>query len=336
MKIAIAGAGMVGSYLNHILQDTGHEIDIYDISGNNKTRCGIAPCAWGVTGRWSHLVKDIGLNPEKYIISDPKTLTMDNVKFKADLLTIDKPELIRNLLKHVTVKDSKNLNIEEYDLVIDATGVARAYLPPIDNDLIADTIQYCVHTEEPLKNQIVHIKGGYVWCFPLGMDGNEEYYLHHVGAGSLFGNDYPSYKLLEILGIKDALNVTCSCESKVRVTGLPDSIPIGWEKVLGVGESIGCVSPLMGDGIVTGMINARLLKDNIVANRSGSQYTLNVLRRFEWMKEQNKIVRQILIGKRPGLKGVLALRKDLRRMDAYLGPFKTLKLMWGLRNYDKF
>src|SRR2546426_6257927 len=54
---------------------------------------------------------------------------------------IDKPAFIADLLDRGEVK-YEPVEVERYDLVVDATGEARAYAPPLENDLKARVVQW--------------------------------------------------------------------------------------------------------------------------------------------------------------------------------------------------
>ena len=67
-------------------------------------------------------------------------------------MTFDKPALIKDLLRGAEVKHSP-VHVSMYDRVIDATGVARAFLPKIDDDIVLRCVQRRIRTDEPLRKQ---------------------------------------------------------------------------------------------------------------------------------------------------------------------------------------
>ena len=75
---------------------------------------------------------------------------------------------------------------EDYDVVVDATGITRAFLPPCRSDLTLPTLQHRVivesHGSERLEAGVYgnRIPGlGYLWIFPLGKN------QYHIGVGGI-------------------------------------------------------------------------------------------------------------------------------------------------------
>ncbi|MGD2126853.1 MAG: hypothetical protein PVG99_12285, partial [Desulfobacteraceae bacterium] len=97
MKIAIAGAGTTGAYLYRLLTNEGFRVDLYD--RKRKTACGINPCAWGTSRGFAQLLKAARLDPEKYILEHCDHFAMDDVLLRGDLMTFDKPEVVKDLLQ---------------------------------------------------------------------------------------------------------------------------------------------------------------------------------------------------------------------------------------------
>jgi len=83
-----------------------------------------------------------------------------------------------------------------------------------------------------------------------------------------------------------------------------------------VGEAIGCVAPLAGDGIVPGLKSARLLLE-WWDNPDG--YTRAVLREFDWMKKERAVVDKLRRGEKLGLSSAWVLKKNSKRMGMQVG-----------------
>lgn len=79
-------------------------------------------------------------------------------------MTFDKRGLLHDLLQGAEINYSKPIT-GGYDRIIDSTGVARAALPLIADDLILPYLQVRVETAAPLDNQIKLESIGYAWCF---------------------------------------------------------------------------------------------------------------------------------------------------------------------------
>ncbi len=218
-RLAIAGAGMTGAYLFRNLKNEGYEADLFDQS--QRTRCGLKPCAWGTSAGFIELAERAGLDAEKYILRRLDYLLMDEVKIKASLMIFDKPLFIKDLLKDAEIHFTA-LPPRSYDRVIDATGVSRALLPPIRDDIVLGCRQYLIETKEPLENRIKLGGIGYAWCFPLSGD------LYHVGCGSLLADPQRILKdlgWLESTSLRYEKKILCSCTGNIRLTGPLQSQP---------------------------------------------------------------------------------------------------------------
>lgn len=323
MKVAIAGAGTTGAYLYRLLINEGFQADIFDKKRN--TACGITPCAWGTTIGFVELVQAVGLDPEKYILQRVDHVIMDDVELKGEVMTYDKPSLEKDLLEGGTIKRGP-LRVVAYDRVIDATGMHRAYLPPIENDILLPCAQRRVMTEAPLENRIKLGGLGYAWCFPLAEHG------YHVGCGTLARNPNDALKKISWLTDNPKWKILCACKGKVRLSGPHGSQPFvrdgTREGIWGVGESIGCVAPLAGDGVVPGMKSVQILLDHW---NDPAGYTAAILKEFEWMKKQREVVDKLQAASRLKLKDAWVLKKNATRMGIDVALKDALVLLKAIR-----
>lgn len=309
-KIAIAGAGMTGAYLYRLLSMKGVPVDLFDPA--SKTKCGLTPCAWGTSRGFHEQVKNCGLDPESYVLERPGHVWIDDVRIKADLMTFDKPGMIRDLLQGARIrKEAPDLTF--YDRVVDATGSSRAFLPPLKQDFLLPCVQYRVKTDRKLENRVRLTGVGYAWCFPLSED---EY---HIGCGSLRNGPGEALKALGWLD-PDRMHIVCSCAANIRLTGPKQALPfvakVTPEGIWGVGEAVGCVAPLAGDGIVTGMGTVQLLLRHW---DDPEAYTAALLREYSWMEDERKVVDRLLSGTSPGPGDAWVLKKNSKRMGMRIG-----------------
>jgi len=325
LKIAIAGAGTTGGYAYRLLKSRGLQVDIYD--RDRRTACGINPCAWGTSRDFFELVAAAGLYPEKYILQATDHVWMEDVRIPGDLMTFDKPALIKDLLQEASIK-RHSLDVAAYDRVIDATGISRSYLPPIQGDVLLPCIQRRIETSEPIENRIKLGGVGYAWIFPLSRYG------YHIGCGSLAG-DPKAY--LASLGWIDnrernpSIKVLCACSGHVRLTGPYASQPfvVGdtAQGIWGVGESIGCVAPLAGDGVVPGMKSVQILLQHW---DDPEAYTKSILKEFKWMEKERQVIDKLLCKGSLRIKDAWVLKKNSRRMGMQVGLKEALLLLRAL------
>jgi hypothetical protein len=311
---------MTGAFLYRLLVRQGHEVDIYDKT--SSTRCGISPCAWGTSAEFPSLAADAGLDASAYVLSRLDHLWVDDIRLAADLMTVDKQRLIRDLVGGAVIRREEP-KAESYDRIIDATGAARGLLPPIDGDLTLSCVQFRIRTGEKAENRISLGGLGYAWCFPLSPG---EY---HVGCGSFTSDAGARLKALGWLsGPSGPRETVCACSGDIRLSSPGRCLPFVTTRdgcdVWGVGEAIGCVAPLAGDGIVPGMRSVRLLMEWW---DDPEGYTEAILREFAWMKRERSVLDSLMRGEAPGVESALVLIGNARRMGIHVGVGDALRLL---------
>ncbi|UFS69902.1 hypothetical protein LPW11_18690 [Geomonas sp. RF6] len=320
LNVAVAGAGMTGAYLYRLLTNAGCRVHLFDREQN--TQCGLTPCAWGTTSDFTRLVQKAGLDPAKYILKKLETVVIDGLKVNAELLTFDKPALIHDLLGGATYCCAPPPTTG-YDRIIDATGAHRALLPPIEDDVILNCCQYLVETDAPLENRVRIVGVGYAWCFPLS---DRRY---HMGCGTLLEDPRAVLKRMGWFQSETErykMQTLCGCLGTIRLTGPHQSLPFvvpGTPSIWGIGEAIGCVAPLVGDGIAPGMRSVELLLDNW---EKPAGYQEAILSEFQWMKEERDVVDALKRGETVGIREARILLKNSRRMNLQVG----IKEVWGI------
>jgi flavin-dependent dehydrogenase len=231
--------------------------------------------------------------------------------------------LVADLLKGAEVLSSP-VPAKEFDRIIDATGFSRTFLPTICKDIISNCVQYRVSSGEKYEIGIDISNLGYAWRFPMS---NNEY---HIGAGSIMVSPQ---RMLEKLGwLKNSFQI-CACSGKIRLTAPQFSLPFvdmkndGQGPIWGVGEAIGCVAPLVGEGIIPGLKSAELLLANWEDPKA---YERAILKEFSWMEEERKIVDKAARGKRMGLFDARILNNSTRRFGMNLDYNQGLTLLKGI------
>jgi flavin-dependent dehydrogenase len=254
-------------------------------------------------------------------------MVMNGLKVKARALVIDKPKLITDLCQGAKI-ETHPVILNDYGRLIDATGYTRALLPPIVKDVIADCIQYRVVSRKTREFSVDISNLGYAWCFP--MSGDE----YHIGAGSI---SLSPQEMLQKLGwLKDSETI-CNCAGKARLTAPYYSIPFVNTtndrrcQIWGAGEAIGCVAPLAGEGIVPGMMSARILIENW---EHPDSYEKAILEEFAWMKAERKVLDKAVQGKRLGLIDARAFMNSTKRFKMDLSYGQSLSLLRSINRIE--
>ena len=91
-----------------------------------------------------------------------------------------------------------------------------------------------------------------------------------------------------------------------------------------MGEAIGCVAPLAGDGVVPGMKCVQLLLERW---NDPYGYEKAVLREFRWMEDERRVIDKLRHRETLGLRDAWVLKKNSRRMSMEVGLKEAKVLM---------
>ena len=287
---------MAGSYICRLLNmRSDHEVHLYDI--RHKISCGIHPCGYGVDEHFDRLILLAGLDPDTYRLHNPPQLLaqLEGVVARTTVFMIDKPRLVRDLQGGVDVRMDP-FDADEYDLIVDATGQARAYAPPLTQDLKARVIQWRVRVSAPATTSFLPTRGlpGYAWVMPLNPDGTDV----HVGAGCELGNRTSARELVRpAFRSLNVTSITCACGAFIRLGG-PDFSNMVSGKIWAVGEAAGLVGPASGAGNVFALQSALELVEHLC---DAAGYVAALKRRFAPLIPEAKAVRKVLGGGLPNI-----------------------------------
>jgi len=304
MKIAIAGAGVAGSYLGFMLQKQGHDVTIFESS---KEETHWAVCAWGASRNiLEKFSKDVGLNFNEYIFHVGKKLRMKLPNNKEEyleligLVTYNKQKWEHDLLKNLTVnynfKCSSSFPFTDYDYVLDCTGLHRSLLPKSTTDFIIPAYEYLIENPDTTSKDnefyVIGYKGarGYFWYFPI--DNGRAF----VGAGDI---DRKYYGIKEFFYNNPSAKIIKKIGRPIRLAPPKHMEPFFNKNVIGVGESIGCVFPMLGEGIIPSLLCCEIFL-NIFDKSKNFDFKLYrnlVLKKFSYYEDVYKIVRLKMEGK---------------------------------------
>ena len=144
-------------------------------------------------------------------------------------------------------------------MIVDCTGFHRSYLPKISEDFFLPTYEYKVEYENGVPYDDFYIEpfpgmSGYFWYFPLG----EKW--AHIGAGDYRKNHI---KATDAFLKKHGGRVLATKGRPIRLATPDRCKPYYSGKVVGVGESIGTVYALLGEGIIPSMQCVEIFLENM-------------------------------------------------------------------------
>ena len=314
MKIAVCGIGVAGSYLISRLKDS-HEVIGFERMPEDRHD---SICAWGTSkSPMLELCKKSGINFEDYVIHNGKNMHIEmnnNEKFDIGLhglCTYDKIQLIKDFVKGCNINYGVAPKLQDlekqFDLIVDCTGFHRVYLPKIEEDFFLPTYEYKVQYDgkvpyddflvRPLANMT-----GYFWYFPLGKN------LAHIGAGDYKKNHV---KVTDEFLQKYGGKVIKTVGRPIRLATPNMCKPFYKGKVVGVGESIGTVYPLLGEGIIPSMECVDIFVKNIGNNEA---YEKEVMEHFKVYGKVFNFVRNKMKNKFSMIKQIAELLSIFRYM----------------------
>ena len=321
MHFAIAGAGVAGSYLGNMLQKRGHDVDIFESS---KKENHWPVCAWGASRHMLERFSDqAGLNFSNYIFHVGQKLIIELPNKKEECLelkglaTYNKYDWEKDLLKDIKVTygvkvTRETFPVDKYDYIIDCTGLHRTLLPRSGQDFLIPAYEYLIENVQGVDEfYVVSYKGakGYFWYFPL-YNGRA-----YMGAGDIdkkyygveaFFKQHPEARIVKKIG------------RPIRLAPPKRMEPFYDGNIIGVGESIGCVFPMLGEGIIPSLICCDLFLD--VLDRSKGkfdfkQYRKRVIDRFRYYDDVYRIVRLKMGGK----------LSTVRHMSLMMSMYRNMK-----------
>lgn len=262
------GMGVAGSYLMARLSRTGHDATGYELMPAERHD---SICAWGtIKPVLEEFCQKVNVDFGKFLIHDGKrmhvNMTDSGVKFDIGLhglCTYDKLALIKEFIRDTDVHYGKPPKIEDledqYDMIVDCTGFNRAYLPKLKEDFFLPTYEYKVEYENGVPYDDFYIEpfpgmSGYFWYFPLG----EKW--AHIGAGDYHKNHI---KATRDFFKKHGGTIIQTKGRPIRLATPNKCKPFYNGKVVGVGESIGTVYALLGEGIIPSMQCVEIFLENI-------------------------------------------------------------------------
>jgi flavin-dependent dehydrogenase len=327
VRLAIVGAGVAGSYLANRLYHNDHDVEVFEES-RQESHWPI--CAWGAS---RHMLEkfssEAGLEFGKYILHRGQRLRMELPAHKTEyldlsgLVTYDKKrwekDLLGGLKVHFGAKCLRSsTELQDFDYIIDCTGVHRSLLPRCERDFMIPAYEFLINNVESEREfYVIGYKGarGYFWFFPLGKG------MAYVGAGDIdrkyigvseFFEQNPSAKILKKIG------------RPIRLSPPKMMQPFCDDNIIGVGESIGCVFPMLGEGIIPSLICCDIFLD--VLNKSSkfdsNRYRDTVLRKFAYYEDVYRIVRLKMEGKLNSIKHIgllISMYRNMKREEKRFG-----------------
>ena len=318
--IVIAGSGVAGSYLAGRLAATGVEFRLYD----PKKPGFRIPCGYATNEvtfkKYAWLA---GLDGDTYIQRRAGSVIitgegMPELHFPSTgLCTIDKSRFEGDLVSTVRVERRMAPLPGEDDILVDATEISRHYLGAAPEDFTMHTTEYLSGSASHGEFYFRYFSGGhgYYWEFPLEQG-------YHVGAGS------DSAVLIR----KSLENIEHSAimARDLRLRPLFSRMFSG--RAVGVGESIGTVSPITGEGILPSIECAELLFQTISHETDFQEIKIkygNAVRKkfghYEKLFSLLMDARRGKMAKPASLAVIPAVKKDFRNFGIDLGIVRVLK-----------
>jgi len=320
MKIAVVGIGVAGAYLMNRLSDD-HDNHVVGFERMPQDQHD-AVCAWATCKNvMAGLAKNCGVNFDDYVLHEGRHMKVDlgdkdNVDIKLrGMVSYDKLQLIQDMVKGTEIKFGRAPRKDElesdFDVIVDSTGFHRNYLPRLENEMWIPCVQYKVKYpsgREPFDD--FYLKSfpsmsGYFWYFPLG-NGSA-----HIGAGDFLKNH--NRFVGEFLNTHDC-EIIKKVGRPVRLTPPASCEPFtDGKKSVGVGESIGTVYPLLGEGIIPSTWCAELFVKNMDDLQA---YRDAVLEKFRVYSLVFKFIQLKIAGKFSMVKHGMNMLKLYRHMKS--------------------
>ncbi|MEM0121145.1 MAG: NAD(P)/FAD-dependent oxidoreductase [Thermoprotei archaeon] len=302
IRIAVVGLGVAGSYLvARLSRETHHEVYGFDMLPYADSKC-----AWGGSKHeLARILRPFDIDFEEYILYEGRRLHVvfdgkgERVIPTVGLVTFDKNRVEDRLVQLAAESGAKitrgrRVGVDElvnFDLIVDATGVYRSILPKINSDIIFPNLEYRVEYEgEPPYDDFTVIPypglTGYTWFFPLGSR------VAHVGGGDkLHRQKEYVEEFMQKYGGKKLKTIARPIRLLPFGRTQPIHIRRGGSLIVGVGEAIGTVFPLLGEGIIPSFQSSEILYNTILNGSVDIEtYTSELKRKFFYFEPIYKAI----------------------------------------------
>ncbi|MEM0021092.1 MAG: NAD(P)/FAD-dependent oxidoreductase [Fervidicoccaceae archaeon] len=270
----VIGGGPSGAFLARLLSDSGYKVSVYESMPRYSTK----PCGMGVPKQIESLLNI----PDEFVLSKIRGYrAFIDGELKAENRgelwgwTVDKEGLISYLLEGIDVVKKK---YEDYPSKLKSLNNAYVvisngiYWSLASRDRINAVEVTLEKTNTNFEEDMIEIHFdtsllGYYWIFPWGEKGI------NVGVGGQENFYSLIDRLTAFIGSDPRLKGALNSNIVKRIRGaqiisggieLEKTNPV--ERVFAVGESIGSVFPLTGEGIRTSMMSSRILYESINNN----------------------------------------------------------------------
>ena len=319
--IHVSGLGASGSYLFRRLKDGG-----FNAMGYDPKKPGFyIPCGYAVNfEKLKELARAVNLDAGEYIEA-----TADTVTFASDsgarielpargFCTIDKNRIEKDIMGDYKFERRMAPAPTDEQILVDATGISRHYLGNARGDLQMRTKEYLTETapERGFHFRYFPSGRGYYWVFPLKNG-------YHIGAG---GDTIDM-----VSGALKSINDTKKVMSRnIRRAPLFDQAYSG--NIIGVGEAIGTVSPITGEGIIPSMESADILFNCISRyddlETLKERYVAEIKKKFRRYEKLFSLLvnaRQGRLKKFGNLLAISSAKEDFQNFGIQLEILKVLK-----------
>ncbi|MHB1440249.1 MAG: geranylgeranyl reductase family protein [Cuniculiplasma sp.] len=313
----IAGAGIAGSFLYNRLTNSGFDVEIYDPKVENF----YIPCGFATNKNLIiPYLKMVGIDFDQVCEIEDGPMTISGNKFEPlevknlGLSTIHKMRLEKLMVGDNVIR--KRCQHHNGSGFIDATGISRALLPkPAEDRTMYAMEKICPISQYKGFYFYFFPRGrGYFWSFPLKGT-------YHVGAGGI--------NLEEVKSYLNPYKETKLVSRKIRMKPIMENIFT--KNCIGVGESIGYISPLLGEGIIPALESAEVLFQCIKSQDSldeiGRAFRERTGKRMKEFQRLSNLVRKVQSGKIISFTNIFSLGLVMREMRNFGIGISTSKVL---------
>ena len=303
----IAGAGIAGSYLFGRMRNEGYDVRIFD----PKIKDFYIPCGFATNRNLlAPYLSNLNIEFDQILEAQDNIVEIAGNNFEpieaenTGLCTVNKMKMEQLMSGEEVLHSTCPLNQDQP--VIDATGVSRFYLPASGKDKKMFAIEkVCRKSEYKGFYFYFFPEGrGYFWSFPLG----DRY---HMGAGGI--------NLEEVKDHLEKYEAVRTVSRMIRMRPIKENITSG--NILGVGESIGYISPLLGEGIIPALESAEALFQSMKKSDDIGEisiiYQNRISKRMKEFERIANLVENIQSGRVFMSSNILAVRLAMNEMRKF-------------------